>query len=138
MVKRIRPVICVRRNAPGEGSPEWAGGWIPRLDLTETDKTLVVAMEASGLRAEDIRISLQPNRLTIEGRKNEAPVPAGSRFLRLEREYGPFRRTLPLPRSVDPVRARASLDRGVLTIVLPKPPEKRIRKRLVPIQKSTE
>jgi len=138
MVKRIRPIVCVHRNAPGDDYPEWNGGWVPRLDLAETEKALVVAMEASGLAAGDIRISLQPNRLTIEGRKKEASVPPGSRFLRLEREYGPFRRTLSLPRSVVPARARASLERGVLTVVLPKPPEKRSRKRVVPIEKTTE
>lgn len=138
MVKRIRPIVCVHRNARGADSPEWNGGWIPRLDLAESDKALVVAMEASGLQAGDIRISLQPNRLTIEGRKREALVPAGSRFHRLEREYGPFRRTLALPRSVVPARARASLERGVLTVVLPKPAETRTRKRVVPIQHATE
>ncbi|MHB8055372.1 MAG: Hsp20/alpha crystallin family protein [Candidatus Aminicenantales bacterium] len=138
MIKRIHPIIRVRRNAAEADYPQLDGGWIPRLDLAETEKALVVAMEASGLAAEDLLISLQPNRIEIKGRKMESAVPPGARYLRLEREYGPFRRTLALPRSVVPVRARATLRNGVLTIVLPKPPVSRTRRRVVPIKKTTE
>jgi len=138
MVKRIRPIVCVHRNAEHGDYPEWRGGWVPRLDLAETEKAVIVAMEASGLEVGDIRISLQPNRLTVDGRKRESAVPAGARFLRLEREYGPFRRTLALPRSVVPARAKATLNHGILTIILPKPAEKPARKRVVPIMKTTE
>lgn len=113
------------------------GGWIPRLDLAETENALIAAMEASGLAAEDLQIFLQPNRIEITGRKRELPVPAGARYLRLESEYGPFRRSLALPRSVVPSRARAVLRNGVLTVVLPKPPASRTR-RIVPIVKTME
>jgi HSP20 family protein len=137
MMKRIHPVIRVRGAALETRSPDLDGGWVPRLDLAETEKALVVAMEASGLAAEDILISLQPNRIEIKGRKRESAVPPGARYLRLEREYGPFGRSLALPRSVVPAKARASLRNGVLTIVLPKPPISRTR-RVVPITKTTE
>jgi len=138
MIKCVHPVIRVRRNAAEADYSELEGGWIPRLDLAETEKALVVGMEASGLAAEDLLISLQPNRLEIKGRKKEPAVPAGARYLRLEREYGPFRRTLALPRSVVPAQARATLHNGVLTIVLPKPPVSRSRRLVVPIKKTTE
>jgi HSP20 family protein len=111
---------------------------MPRLDLIETEKTLIVAVEVSGLRTEDLQISLQTNRLEIKGRKKEAAVPAGTRYFRLEREYGPFRRTLALPRSVVPDRARATLENGVLTIALPKRIETPRRRRLVRIKRNVE
>lgn len=136
-MKRIHPIIRVRAAVAEAGSPDLDGGWIPRLDLAETEKELIVAMEASGLVAEDLQIFLQSNRIEIKGRKKESPVPAGARYLRLEREYGPFRRSLALPRSVVPARARAVLRNGILTIVLPKPPASRIR-RVVPIVRNTE
>jgi HSP20 family protein len=138
MVKRLNVVVTAHKNTADTDFPEWNGGWLPRLDLAETEKTLVVAMEASGLQSGDLRIYLQPNRLTLEGRKKEPVVPSGARFLRLEREYGPFRRVLPLPRSVVPARARATLAGGVLTVVLPKVPAVRARKRIVPITKTLE
>jgi len=138
MIKRIHPVIRVRKSVAGADFPEWDGGWTPRLDLVETGKALVVAIEASGLREEDLQISLQTNRLEIKGRKRESAVPAGARYFRLEREYGPFRRTLALPVSVEPDRARATLHNGVLTIVLPKVPPRRDKGRVVRITKTME
>jgi HSP20 family protein len=150
MFKRIRPVVLVRRGPdpirrllrePPSGRtdfPELDGTWIPRLDLVETKTALIVAMEAPGLEAEDLILSLQPNRLVIKGRKREPAAPAGLRYLRLEREYGPFRRMLVLPRIVLPGRARATLDNGVLTVVLPKPAETRTKGRVVRIKKTME
>ncbi|MCX6566440.1 MAG: Hsp20/alpha crystallin family protein [Candidatus Aminicenantes bacterium] len=138
MIKRNHPVIRVRRSAAGSDFSELEGGWIPRLDLVETEKALIVAMEASGLWADDLQISLQTNRLEVKGRKRESAVPAGTRYFRLEREYGPFRRTLALPLSVVPDRARATLHNGVLTIVLPKRRGKRDRGRIVRITKTME
>jgi HSP20 family protein len=118
--------------------PELDGTWIPRLDLVETKTELIVAMEAPGLEAEDLVISLQLNRLVIKGRKRESSAPTGLRYLRLEREYGPFRRMLVLPRAVLPTRARATLENGVLTVVLSKPAETRAKGRVVRIKKTME
>ncbi|HNQ80915.1 MAG: Hsp20/alpha crystallin family protein [Acidobacteriota bacterium] len=138
MIKRLHPVIRIRTSGGGVYPADWQGGWMPRLDLIETEKTLIVAVEVSGLRTEDLQISLQTNRLEIKGRKKEAAVPAGTRYFRLEREYGPFRRTLALPRSVVPDRARATLENGVLTIALPKRIETPRRRRLVRIKRNVE
>lgn len=150
MVKRICPVIRKKRRqdqvrrllreAPAGRMdfPELDGTWIPRLDLIETKTELIVAMEAPGLEAEDLVISLQPNRLVIKGRKRESSAPAGLRYLRLEREYGPFQRMLVLPRAVLPTRARATLENGVLTVVLSKPAETRAKGRVVRIKKTME
>jgi len=150
MIKRIRPVVralksqgevCRLLEEPPSGRsdfPELDGTWIPRLDLVETEKALLIAMEAPGLEVEDLVISLQSNRLEIKGMKKKAGVPAGLTYLRLEREYGPFKRMLVLPRAVLPARARASLGNGVLTIILPKPPQTCPKRRVVRIIKPTE
>ena len=150
MNKRICPVTRVRRSADEvhrlrEGSPsgrtdfpELDGTWIPPLDLVETGAALIVAMEAPGLEAKDLVISLQPNRLEIKGRKRETPPPSGSAYLRLEREYGPFRRMLVLPLAVLTAGARAMLENGILTVVLPKPPAARNKRTIVRIIKPTE
>jgi len=134
MTKRAPPVVRVRKVVVAADRPDLENGWIPRLDLVETGTALVVAMEAAGLGAGDLEISLQSSRLEVRGRKPEAAVPAGTRYFRLEREYGPFRRTLALPLSVVPDRARATLENGVLTIVLPKRAGARDRGRIVRIK----
>jgi len=70
-------------------------------------------------------VVLFSSRLEVSGFKRELDTPRGSRYTRLEREYGNFRRDLVVPGSVDPDLAVAALENGVLTIVLKKPPRKR-------------
>ena len=56
--------------------------------------------------------------------KREFGAHHGARYLRLERGFGAFRRDVPVPGAVDPDKAYASFENGVLTIVLGKPPRK--------------
>jgi len=130
-VKRIKPLARGRKTEGEIRRPshpavaarvemiELDGGWTPRLDLSERGAEVVVEMEAAGLSSTDIQIVLYPNRLTIKGTKGE-DVPQGRyKYLRLEREYGAFRRTLPLPKTVVPDKARAFLENGLLTVRMP-------------------
>jgi HSP20 family molecular chaperone IbpA len=61
----------------------------------------------------------------VSGFKRELGTHHGSRYMRLEREFGAFRRDVVVPGAVDPDRACAALENGVLTVVLKKPPRKR-------------
>ena len=70
-------------------------------------------------------VVLFSSRLEVSGFKRELGAPSGSRYSRLEREFGAFRRDLVVPGEIDPERAVAALENGVLTIVLKKPPRKR-------------
>jgi HSP20 family molecular chaperone IbpA len=45
--------------------------------------------------------------------------------MRLEREFGAFRRDVVVPGAIDPAQAIAALENGVLTVVLKKPPRRR-------------
>ena len=150
LVKRIKPVTRGRK-IEGEihrlmrevlsERPEFLelnGGWIPRLDLYERPEAIVVEMEASGLAPGDIVISLHPSRLEIKGTKHEDAPKGKFTVLRLEREYGPFRRTLSLPCAVIPDQARADLENGLLTIIMPKSRAIRDKDIVVKISKNTE
>jgi HSP20 family protein len=150
MIKRIRPVTRVARIegevrrlvqavlSEGPDLLELDGGWTLRLDLVETADALVAVLEAPGLTSRDIVISLHPSRLEVRGVKRESTSSGPGRFLRLEREYGRFRRTLPLPCAVVPEGAKAFLENGVLKIFMPKPKGRRERDRIVKIVKNTE
>jgi HSP20 family protein len=149
-VKRIR-VIPRGRRIEGEihrliqevlsERPEFLeldGGWIPRLDLYERPEAIVVEMEAPGLAPRDIMISLHPGRFEVRGAKRETPPKGGFKYLRLEREYGRFRRTLSLPCAVVPEKAKAYLEDGLLTVLMPKPRRSRDRDIVVRIDKNPE
>ncbi len=93
----------------------------PAIDVYETRGELVVEMELPGVTAQDVSILLYPKRLEVKGLKREAPVGKEFSYLRLEREFGRFRRELVVPCAVDPDKAFASLENGILSIVLKKP-----------------
>jgi HSP20 family protein len=134
MVRRIKPVSRPRKAetrvrsaalaqrtseprlpAPGEVSS-------PSVDIYETGTEYIVEMELPGVEGKDIKVLLFASRLEVSGFKRELGTPRGSRYTRLEREYGVFRRDIVVPGAVDPDRAAAALENGVLTIVLRKRP----------------
>ena len=91
-----------------------------RLDISETDKEISVAAELPGLEPEDIHISLDRNTLTISGEKRAEKEEKDQRFYRVERSYGSFQRSIPLPDEVNQDKIDATFKRGVLKVKLPK------------------
>ena len=150
MIRRIRPVVHVarmddevRRLADRVfGARRGLGGledsWIPAVDVFERRDRLVVEVEVPGLRAEEISIALVPSRIEVRGVKREAPLSPDARYIRLERGYGAFRRSVPLPCAVVPEGAKASLENGVLTVVMRKHRPGRDRQVRVRIRKSED
>jgi HSP20 family protein len=49
-------------------------------------------------------------------------------YVRVERSYGVFRRSLTLPEGIDPEGVSASFDKGVLEVRIPKPEERKPRR----------
>jgi len=94
----------------------------PRLatDVYETDKDLVVEMQVPGFKKEDIKISFQDDYLKVEGKAEEEKEEKEKNYWRKEIRRGSFVRVIPLPKKVDPKKAKASFKDGVLKISLPK------------------
>ena len=113
-------------------------GWVLPLDVLETDKDILIIGEAPGMAIEDLLIALHPSRIEFKGLKREDAAPASAKYLRLEREYGAFRRVLALPATVQTDKAKATLENGVLTVVLRKLKPNRIKDKVVRIQRGAE
>jgi HSP20 family protein len=113
-----RPAAEPRLPVPGEVT-------LPPIDVYETPGEFIVEMELPGVDERDVRVMLFSSRLEVSGFKRELGAPSGSRYSRLEREFGSFRRDVVVPGEIEPERAVAALENGVLTIVLKKPPRKR-------------
>jgi len=111
--------------------------WVPLLDVIERAEEIVIIAELPGIHRKDVTIILHNNRIEIKGIKKESLPSRSGRFLRLEREYGTFRRFVSLPGAVLPEDAAAALENGVLTITLKK--QKRMSQEVVvKIRKSEE
>lgn len=109
---------------PGAWPASFEGtAWTLPLDVIETKDDILVKASVPGLKPEEIDISVTGGVLTIKGEtKSEQKVEEGS-YIRQERRYGSFQRTITLPADVVADKAKAEFESGVLTLTLPKAEE---------------
>jgi HSP20 family protein len=102
-------------------------GWIPAVDIEETEDAYVVEAEVPGVKREDVNIEVSGNELFISGemkdRKREGVV------RRRTRRVGRFEFRVNLPGELDPEGVDAKLNDGVLNVRVPKA-ERMQRKRI--------
>jgi len=96
------------------------GQWVPPVDVFEDKDSVRIVAELPGVKAEDVKISLENNVLTVRGEKRQAAEEKADQVHRFERYYGVFERSFTVPSTVDAEHIKASYDLGVLTIRLPK------------------
>lgn len=89
-------------------------------EVEETEKEIVVSVEVPGMEKDDCRITIEGNTLYLSGEKRFERETQDSTYHVMERAYGAFQRSIPLPRNVDIDKADASYKNGVLTVRLPK------------------
>jgi len=90
------------------------------LDMYETDNEVVVTASLPGVKPEDVDVTITGDTLCIRGEvKSEAKVEKTS-YLRQERRFGAFSRTIALPIPIQSDKAEAKFKDGVLTLSIPK------------------
>lgn len=103
-------------------------GWVPPVDIQETEDSYKLQAELPGLTKDDVSITLENNVLRLSGeRKVEKDVKKES-FHRVERTYGAFSRAFALPQQVNAEGVQAAFENGVLTITVPKAEQAKPRK----------
>jgi HSP20 family protein len=108
--------------------------WLPPCDVFEDKNSVKIMAEIPGVDAEDVKISLENNLLTLRGEKKQHAEEQSERVHRYERSYGVFERTFSLPTTVDPEKIDAQYSHGVLTVTIPK--SERARPREIPVKVS--
>ena len=114
-----------------------AGGFRPQVDSFRTDDPpeLTVIVELPGIDPDEVQVLATGRALVVAGERRRPPGD-GRVYQQMEIDYGPFRREVALLEPVDTAAARASYERGLLTIVLPLAPQAREGVR-VPIEVRT-
>lgn len=110
-----------------------ATGW-PAVDVAETDKEYRVTAELPGLDEKDVELSLHDDVLTLRGEKKIER--GGDNSFYSERYHGQFQRSIELDGGIDRDKVTASFKNGLLTVVLPKSAEARVKARRIPINGS--
>jgi len=102
----------------------------PLVDLVDTGKEYQVKAELPGINKEDLNIEVSENGIEISAESKEEKKEERKGYIRRERRYASFYRSIPLPEDVVPDKASAELKEGVLSVTLPKAslPEKKAKK----------
>ena len=99
--------------------------WVPPMDLVETDDHLVLKADLPGVDSDDVNIEVKDGVLTVSGERKTEHEERADGFYRVERAFGGFSRSMSLPQQVDAAQIRASFDKGVLEVRIPKPEERK-------------
>jgi HSP20 family protein len=105
------------------------------IDVYQTSDELIVQSTVAGVTLDDLEILVHGDMLIVRG-KRLPPVPVNpEQYLYRECYWGPFSRTIVLPRDVDASQIKANLKNGLLTIKMPKIYSESFKKVEVEIEK---
>jgi HSP20 family protein len=96
------------------------GSFGPAMDIAESDDHYTVTVELPGTRKEDVTVELEDGQLTIRGEKKSEHEEKKEHRRYVERSFGSFCRSFPLPPNADPQKLEASFEDGVLSLRIAK------------------
>ncbi len=114
------------RRATPDGDGRQAG-WMPAVDVEQTDDSIVLRMDLPGMRREDVSIEVKNQTLIVSGERQQEREEKHEGYYNRERVFGRFTRTFMLPEGVTPDDIEATFRDGVLTVRLPRPREEQPR-----------
>jgi HSP20 family protein len=106
-----------------ESDHSWpaASFWSPRVDVEQKGDAIVIRADLPGVLKEDIRVEATEEGVTILGERRAEREEGGDEpgYKAVERSYGSFCRTVPLPQKVNLEKLTAKMQDGVLQITVP-------------------
>jgi HSP20 family protein len=91
--------------------------------VVRDDDKLVVRADVSGIKPDEIKIEIREGYLTVSGEHEETEEAKDKKYVRRERRYGAFSRTIALPDGVEAKKIKAKTHEGVLEVTIPLPKE---------------
>jgi len=107
----FRPFRWTSGSFDGPGLP---------LDVTTTPDELVVEASLPGIKPEDVEITVENGTLTITGKTADEERSEEGSYLVQEIRRGQFSRSVTLPNGLEPDKATATFEDGMLTLRIPK------------------
>jgi HSP20 family protein len=97
--------------------------WMPAIDVIRDNGNLVVRADVPGIKPDEITVQVDDDMLLLSGKHEETTSEKHGDFVRRERRYGSFSRSISLPKGVDPKKVKATTKDGVLEIKVALPDE---------------
>jgi len=120
MFRETWPYYAERRALPRVAGEELAETARPSVDIKDKEGKIVVAADMPGVEKGDISINIRGDTLEISAEKKEDKEEKEEGYIRRERSYRKFYRSIPLPTEVDKDKVDATFKNGVLQIEMPK------------------
>lgn len=102
--------------------------FIPRVDVSETDKEVKIRADIPGIDPDKVNIEVTEDSLALSGSVEKSSEEKGENFYRMERQAGQFSREFVLPSKINPDSVEAKAKNGTITITLKKQPSEQKRK----------
>ena len=93
------------------------------MDVYEKQDNTIVKIALPGVKPEDVQVSVLGNALTITGEVKGEDDVEEKNYIRRERRYGKFSRTVSLPGQLPADKIQAEYENGVLILTIPKAEE---------------
>ncbi len=90
------------------------------VDIYETNSDFVVLAAIAGVQIKDMDISVEKDMMVIKGNRESPALHPEKSYFYQECYWGPFSRKVVLPENLDVENANAQMDKGLLTITIPK------------------
>jgi HSP20 family protein len=97
--------------------------WTPAMDVVRDGGNLVIRADIPGIKPEEVKIAVEDDILTVSGEHEEHKEEKDKEFLRRERRYGSFSRSMALPPGVEAKKIKAKTHDGVVEVTIPLPKE---------------
>ena len=100
--------------------PMPSAGVFPLINVTEDTNKYYVRAELPGIKSDELNIQAAADGISISGER-KIPVEGNNvRYHRREREAGTFSRLINLPGEIDVNKVEASMENGILKVIIPK------------------
>ncbi len=100
--------------------PLFTNGRMPKVDIIDREKELLIRAELPGVEKKDLDISMTDNSVTIKADSSYENKEEKADYYRSEIVQGSFARTIGLPADVDIDKVKTSFKNGVLELTVPK------------------
>lgn len=114
--------------AAGSAGERGSRGWIPALDVWESENEVVYAFDLPGIPEEKISVELEDGTLSVSAERQRKETSSHDGLHRYERHFGTFERTISLPVGVTEADIKASYSDGVLELRVRKPEQPKPRR----------
>lgn len=101
--------------------------FVPPADIFENEDVLTMVMEMPGVKKENVDISLENDRLQVEGQIDFSNY-EGLEPVYTEYNIGHYKRAFTVSNKIDQSKISAEVNNGILTLLLPKAEESKPRK----------